>query len=77
MFVDDCAEADGDDDEDDEEFGSEEGVPAGFIVSTQAMVAEGRTPVTDERAMYMRSLHTPESGGSRDLVARMRGRRRI
>lgn len=78
VFVDDQADADGDEEDDEEEeLGSEDGVPAGFVVSTQAMLAEGRTPVTDERAMYMRSLHTPESSGGRCLVQRMRGRRRL
>eukprot|EP00892_Ulva_mutabilis_P006080 jgi/Ulvmu1/3844/UM018_0060.1 len=81
VFVDDCAEADSDgsDDEDDEEdggSGSDSGARARFVVSTQALVAEARTPVTDERAMYLRSLHTPESSGGRDVVQRMRGVRR-
>ena len=73
--MDDCAEDDGDgsDDDDEEDCGSG-GLP-GFVVSTQALVAEGQTPVTDERAMYMRSLHTPESSGRRCIVERMRGRR--
>lgn len=73
-FLDDAAGVDGaDSDEEDGEEGSDCG---GFVANTQTQAA--RTPQTDERAMYMRSLATPESEGGTGagLVARMLGRRR-
>jgi hypothetical protein len=57
-FLDDEADASGESEGGDEEEGTE-WQDDGFIALTQAMTQ--RTPAVDERAMYLRSLRTPES----------------
>jgi hypothetical protein len=66
-FLDDEADVEGDSegDEEDHEAGWQDD---GFIALTQVM--SQHTPVTDERAMYLRSLRTPESSDA-ELLQRV------
>lgn len=78
-FLDDAAGVDDDEGSEDGEDGEEGGEGSdcgGFVAYTQAMAQQ--TPQTDERAMYMRSLRTPDSEGAMGeaLLARVLGRGR-